>query len=302
MYDIKLKLLRGQTIDFTLSKYKNQDLESFITKYFKFSKQTHSPDTYTKNIYRLKALRGYFQKKGVVQLIEIRPVIIQEYQVDYLEKHSNKSWNLLLGLVKSMLNKAVEWDIIESNPIAKLKLLKVNKDPHYFTLQEVQNLIEAAHPVLKSAIIILVNTGMRRKELYQLKWPDILFKERLLIVRSTKGATTKTRETRSVPISDMLYKHLKTLYETHTSEFVWKPRNYHKESLTKSFATLRQRLGLKRGNVHSLRHTFASYLAINGVTLRTIKDLLGHKNIQTTMIYAHLHPGVHKAAIEKLPF
>jgi site-specific recombinase XerD len=57
-----------------------------------------------------------------------------------------------------------------------------------------------------------------------------------------------------------------------------------------------------KGTLHSLRYTFASHLAMAGVPIPVISELLDHGNIATTMVYSHLSPEVHMAAIEKLPF
>jgi len=58
----------------------------------------------------------------------------------------------------------------------------------------------------------------------------------------------------------------------------------------------------KRVHPHLLRHTYGSHLAMAGVDLPTIKELMGHSDISTTMIYAHLHPDHLKKAVNKLPF
>jgi len=57
-----------------------------------------------------------------------------------------------------------------------------------------------------------------------------------------------------------------------------------------------------RGTLHDLRHTFASHLAMAGTPIPDIKELLGHSDIATTMIYSHLSPDRHKAEVEKLDF
>jgi site-specific recombinase XerD len=68
-----------------------------------------------------------------------------------------------------------------------------------------------------------------------------------------------------------------------------------------SLACLAKKLGIK-GTLHDLRHTFANHLAMNGVSIPIIKELLGHSDISTTMIYSHLSPDIHIAAIQKLQF
>jgi site-specific recombinase XerD len=57
-----------------------------------------------------------------------------------------------------------------------------------------------------------------------------------------------------------------------------------------------------KGMLRDLRHTFASYLAIEGVPIPVIKELLGHSSILTTIMYAHVSPKMHKAAVDRLRF
>jgi site-specific recombinase XerD len=83
-------------------------------------------------------------------------------------------------------------------------------------------------------------------------------------------------------------------------DFVFRPfRSEHR--LYKRFAALIDELVMK-GTLHDLRHTYASHLTMAGVPIPVIKELLGHSDIATTMIYAHLSPDIHKAAVNKLPF
>ena len=243
----------------------------------------------------------YLKENKVNNLIDISPRIIQEFQSQYLAKHSRKSWNNILGNLKTALNKAVDWELIDHNPIAKIKPLKTDKYEKFFTVDEINLMIENAHDVLKSAIIILVNTGMRRAELLNLKWADVHLKSRKIIIRSGNGFSTKSRETRSVPISDTLYKHLVKIKKTSNNIYVWRPEEYNVNSITRAFWRLMKKLKMK-GRLHDLRHTFASHLAMSGVPIPVIGELLGHKNISTTMRYSHLSPDTHKAAIKKLPF
>ena len=83
-------------------------------------------------------------------------------------------------------------------------------------------------------------------------------------------------------------------------EYVFRPF-VGENRLYKRFAALLKRLGMK-GTLHDLRHTFASHLAMEGVPIPVIKELLGHSSISTTMMYAHLSPEIHRAAVDKLPF
>ena len=81
-------------------------------------------------------------------------------------------------------------------------------------------------------------------------------------------------------------------------DYVFRPFKCQ-DRLYKRFSSLLKRLGMK-GTLHDLQHTFASHLVMSGVPIPVIKELLGHSDISTTMIYAHLSPNIHQAAIDKL--
>ena len=141
---------------------------------------------------------------------------------------------------------------------------------------------------------------MRRGELYYLRRRDVDLENGKINIKPYDGFSTKSRRLRSVPISANLQKYLQGLKRKHNSEYACRP--YPDEhGLRKAFVRLLEEIGL-RGTLHDLRHTFASHLAMNGVPIPVIKELLGHADITTTMIYAHLSPDTHKAAIDKLPF
>jgi len=62
------------------------------------------------------------------------------------------------------------------------------------------------------------------------------------------------------------------------------------------------KIGIEPGNIHTFRHSFASHLIMSGVDLPTVQKLMGHSDIETTMIYAHLAPEHLKGAVDKLDF
>ena len=75
-------------------------------------------------------------------------------------------------------------------------------------------------------------------------------------------------------------------------------KNHLREDLVK----ICMKIGIEPANIHTFRHTFASHLVMNGVDLPTVQKLMGHSNITTTMIYAHLAPEHLKGAVDKLEF
>jgi len=136
---------------------------------------------------------------------------------------------------------------------------------------------------LKPIVLTAIHTGCRRGEVLSLRWKDIDFKERRMLLE-----TTKNNERRVVPMNDTLYGVLKALPVHLGSELVFPEVEGRQLSL--AFHRACKRAGLKDFRFHDLRHSFASYLTMGGENLRTVQTLLGHKDLRMTMRYSHLSP------------
>jgi integrase len=147
---------------------------------------------------------------------------------------------------------------------------------------------------LTPAVLVSMNTGLRRGELVKLRWSSIDVARQLLTV---EGPTSKTRQTRHVPLNDEAANVLRRWREQSgpgTKVF----------AVTTGFRTAWERL-LERARIrqfrwHDLRHHFASRLVQRGVPLNTVRDLLGHSSIAMTLRYAHLAPDQRREAVAKL--
>ena len=111
---------------------------------------------------------------------------------------------------------------------------------------------------------------------------------------------TKTGDKRDIPISDELYKVLQSIHRESEYVFINSKTKAPYVDIKKSFNTVREYAGIEDFRFHDLRHTFATRLVMAGVDFLTIMELLGHKNIETTMRYAHVIPGKKMEAIKKL--
>jgi len=178
-----------------------------------------------------------------------------------------------------------------------IKALKVDEKEHQFlTPDEGRTLIDAAQGQIRSFIITGLNTGMRKGELFRLEWQDVDLVRQELRVRMTKA-----RRFRVIPMNDLLTQTLQRHPHHISKSYVFhNPNGSHWKDIRGSFNTALKRVGLPRIRIHDLRHTFISNLVMAGVDLRTVQELAGHANIQTTMKYAHLAPGRLKQSVEKL--
>jgi integrase len=254
-----------------------------------------------REVSRIKIMREFFARRRIKYIQEVTPSVLEDFLSMVIPNHKPKTRKNYITLLKTVLNKAVEWKLILSNPVADFKIPKTVKTFHFFGVEEIRFIISEAEEPLKTAIIILVNTGLRRAELYHLRWKDLDLINGTLRVWPYSGFTPKGKRPRSIPISASLLKTLGPLSNAaQTSDFVYRPYK-NMNTLYHHFKRSLKKLGLS-GTLHDLRHTFASHLSMAGVPIPVIKELMGHSDIATTMIYAHLSPSTYKEAISKLDF
>lgn len=146
---------------------------------------------------------------------------------------------------------------------------------------------------LSDLVILAVNTGMRRGELRALRWIDVDLPSRFIRVRSSAEFRTKSGNDRSVPISA---EAAKLLARRSALDFPWVLTNKNGRQIDSSYASKRfkhycRQVGLREEiHFHSLRHTCASWLVSRGAPIAVVQRVMGHRQIQTTMQYAHLAP------------
>jgi len=176
---------------------------------------------------------------------------------------------------------------------SKLYTKREFKLPNFLTKEEMQKLIECCRSPKQAAIIeLFYSSGLRLDELRMLKMTDIDSKNNRIFVRCGKG-----RKDRVTLLSKRLVETLRYYYVS--SDL--KPKVYlfegqkpgepmHSRSIQHSVVLAYKYAGLshKGHKVHALRHSFATHLLDAGIDIHTIKELLGHSDIKTTMIYLHL--------------
>ena len=153
---------------------------------------------------------------------------------------------------------------------------------------------------LEPAVFVSMHTGLRQSELLRLTWSCIDFVSKMITV---KASTAKSGKVRHVPMNAEVIEILKA----------WKPQGAQQTDFVfttaygvaiaspkKAWGTLMREAGIENFCWHDLRHTFASRLAMRGVEIYTIKELLGHASVVTTQIYAHLQPHQHHEAVAQL--
>lgn len=201
-----------------------------------------------------------------------------------------------LRTLKALLNKASEWKLCERDIAANVQPPQdVTSEPiHWYRPAELKRLYKA-DPDHAATWQFLANTGLRRREAMQLRWADI--RDGSVWVSSRPGARTKSAKWRQVPLSPGAATSLARLRRGNKSIYVL-PR-LAKESWSRAFSKAAERANVG-GSLHSLRHSFAANLVIEGVNLRVIQKLMGHATIATTEQYAHVAGATLESAVSGL--
>ena len=167
---------------------------------------------------------------------------------------------------------------------------KRHKLPVVLSTEEVNNLLERVkNPVYRMCLTLIYACGLRLSEGLHLRVEDIDSDRMLVAVRNGKGG-----KDRYVPLPErtleqlraywMLHRPKTWLFSTKTGQLPLNPT-----TLQKTFKVVVRQSGIgKNASVHTLRHSYATYLLESGVNLRVIQELLGHKSPHTTAIYTHL--------------
>lgn len=254
----------------------------FAKEYLDFLKAEMTTANFQRESYKVKTLVEAF---GNSTLDSITTIQIEQYKLQRRTKVKPASVNREIELLKRMFSRAIDWGYTNRNPARKVKLFKEPPGRiRYLTVEERRLLLEECQGMLKAIVLTALETGMRKGELQRLTWDVIDFERRTI-----KVIMAKNNESRILPISDILMPVLQNLYIKRRGEFVFsKPNGSPYGNWRKAFETAKEKTGIKDFRFHDLRHTFASYLVMAGVDIRTVQVLMGHKTIQMTMRYAHL--------------
>jgi len=197
-----------------------------------------------------------------------------------------------LKLIRQVLNKAVEWGVIEVNPIARVKLFNPdNRMENYMTPEELERLLEVLRtdtnrPVCNVALFLL-STGARLNEALAATWEHIDREHRVWRI---PASTSKSKRIRSVPLNDSALDVLRQLGTEGQSPYLFVSGRTHDRlgNIHKVWERLREKAGLPKLRLHDLRHQYASFLVNSGRSLYEVQRILGHSSHSVTERYAHL--------------
>jgi len=251
--------------------------------------------------YAIDAIKDYFKGR---YLSDITTWAIEKWKRDRARGVVPATVNRDLTILKHMLKMAVKWDLSTTNPAASVAPFPVQEGRlRYLAEDEIPSLLDACKdqitsPWLYPLVVLALNTAARQGELLELRYEDIDLERGLIYFGRTKNRRLKT-----IPMNqtvrgaiDWLIKHR---YGDYMFMWPWSDR-VGRTTVYDAFKKACRDAEIEKFRFHDLRHTAASYLVMNGVDLATVKELLGHREIEMTLRYSHLAPAHKAKAVEKL--
>lgn len=237
--------------------------------------------------------------------LDERETIKEEFteQGKLIPWRSNGTINHILGCVSRIYNKMIQWPersgYLGSNPSNSVKTLpKSRSRQRFLTKEEAHTLLKALKEKstqVYALALLSLGTGMRRSELFRMRWVDVDLSNGVINLPNAKGG--KDQKVHLPPQGIELLNEMQT-EEAYDSVFT-DDRGRRLTDISHTYDRTVSDLGLNKGVIdsadkvvwHTLRHTYASWLAQSGkVTLVQLREIMRHKDIKTTMRYVHLLP------------
>jgi integrase len=261
-----------------------------LTRYKRYQKTRLRPTTFVRLDGILETLKATLPERAR----EISRKTVAEYISTRSETVAPGTVQKEITVLKHALRLAVEWELLNNNPAQGAKLPKVPEGrTRYLSPSELKAALEAAPEWMRAPIALAAFTGMRRGELLGLRWMDIDPEGRRVYLTETKNGSLRV-----VPLNELAFRVLASLPEGSPGDAVLAGVDGQKLSVYTE--RLFRRLGIADASFHSLRHTTASWLVMEGEDLYTVGQLLGHRTPRMTQRYAHLSPKYMAGTVGKL--
>ncbi|MGE4580351.1 MAG: tyrosine-type recombinase/integrase [Desulfuromonadales bacterium] len=236
---------------------------------------------------------------GYLVLADITPAVLAE-QRDILYRTKTPSGGrrspasvnrYMAALSHALTTAATEWGWLDDNPIRRVKKMKESRGRVRFLSDEERSRLLVASmksscTYLYPIIVLALSTGARKMEILNLQWKDVDLKRQAI-----RLLVTKNGEKRNLPLKGLAYDLIKAMSKVRRldTNLIFPGGNPKRPfEIRKPWVKALEQAGIEDFRFHDLRHTAASYLAMNGATPSEIAEILGHKTLEMVKRYAHL--------------
>jgi integrase len=241
---------------------------------------------------------------GAVLLAQLRPAQLAACRDQLAHRLGPGTVGQYLATLRHALRLArMEWGWLEQDPLAAVRWPPVPRGRvRYLSDDERQRLLEACQAsknrLLSPAVVLALSTGARKMELLCVEWSDIDWMHRQLVLRHTKNG-----ETRAVPLVGKAFEAVVALSQVRRIDtpLIFPRRDGEAPiDLRHAWYGALERAGVQDFRWHDLRHSCASYLAMQNVSQRLIAEVLGHKSLSMSFRYSHLAPQHTRSVLEQM--
>lgn len=274
---------------------KEKTFAEFIDRYIE-KELPKNPKGYKKQ----KMLLTWWKSKlGSYFLCHITPAMIAECR-DRLMSETTRRRKLrtpstanryLAALSRAFTVGIKDWQWLKENPVSKISRPKENKPKErYLDKEEINRLLtccrKSKSPHLYAAVSFLLATGARKSEVLGLKIGDVDFNRSTATFTNTKNGTSRTVHL-TQHVLDILRNEKQKRFVM--SEYLFPSVNGKKPAdIREAWERVVEAAGLKNVSLHTLRHTVASHLSMQGFSILEIGNILGHKSMSMVKRYSHL--------------
>jgi len=288
------------------NKFTLDDAFDVYIEWAKVNKKTWKYNDYT--VY-IKHVKPYL---GTRELASLKSIDFEKIkQVKLKEGYQPKTVVGILGSVRHLINYSIKNEFVKAyvNPISNGRVrmpIVDNAKMGFMTYAQARDFLiilkDRKSPTLYNLTVLLLFTGARFSEIAALTWNDVNFDTNLIYFKSSKNGNS-----RHISMVDEVKQVLQTL-DKKTNLIIPSTSGTNIDKMPKQWQTIVNELIPENTTIdtkyritpHSLRHTHASWMALEGADILQIKEQLGHKKLDMTLRYAHLIPNKRHEVAEKV--
>ena len=270
--------------------------DEYLERYAKLHTKTSSQ---MEDSFRLYLHQWKNRKVSTVQRTDV-----QKLHTQLGKERGQVTANRTIELLRAVYNRGAQWGLCSAdNPAAGITKFRIKARNRFLQSEELPRffgaLADEPNDTVRDFVLMSLLTGARKSNVLSMRWNEVSFEHLHWIIPETKNG-----ETHTVPLVPIAIEILKARRQRQDKEedhvFPGAGQTGHLASPKSAWRRILRRAGIQNLRLHDLRRSLGSWQAITGASLVVIGKTLGHKDVSTTAIYAHLSQDPQRRAMEEL--